>query len=143
MTTARYSFAQFGTYKDIPLYYTAPATVPSIKTDAEFAGFKALLDPLQTKPWIWVFDCRGMKAEHYLNISFVKKMAHTIEHDHNHSLQAVWVLNMDAWMRKMAALFGRKKVVPLPTDRLELLVKMQQEGCPEEVIDRLLTALKR
>ena len=143
MTTQRYSFNYFGAHKGVPLYYTAPATVAAIKTDAEFAGFKALLDPLQSKPWIWVFDCRGMKTEHYMNIGFVKKMAHTIEHEHGHSLQAVWVLNMDSWLLRMASLFGRKKVVPLPTDRLELLVNMQQEGCPDDIIDRMLVAIKR
>ena len=139
----RYSFEYWGVHKGIPLYYTSPAAAAQIKTDAEFAGFKALLDPLQTKPWIWLFDCRGMKTEHYLNIHFVKKMAYTIEHDHAQSLQVVWVLNMDSWLRRMASLFGRKKVVPLPTDRLELLVQMQQEGCPEDVIDRMLVAIRR
>jgi hypothetical protein len=141
--TAQYSFDFYGTHKGVPLYYTSPAAAALIKSDADFAGFKALLDPLKTKPWIWIFDCRGMKTEHYMNINFVRKMAHTIEHEHATSLQAVWVLNMDSWMRKMATLFGRKKIVPLPTERLELFVHMQKEGCPHDVVDRMIVAIQR
>jgi hypothetical protein len=121
--------------------YTNPARADPIRGDAAFAGFKSLLDPYRSRPWIWVFDCRGMTATHALNIDFVRRLSRTLDSEHATSLQRVWILNINTWIRGILQLFPTQKVRSLPSDRLETLVTLQQERYSHTLIDVLLAIL--
>lgn len=124
------------------MMYTAPARGDSIRTDAEFAGFRMLLEPFRARPWIWVFDCRGMTAKHFMNTAFIKRMGSLLESDHAASLRAVWILNPNTWIRAALSLFGSgDKAQLLPTERLELFVRLQKVGCSHALVDRFLAVI--
>lgn len=141
MATPRYSFDVIGEHQGATVIYTNPARADPIRGDAGFAGFKALLDPYRTRPWIWLFDCRGMTATHALNMDFVKRLSRTLDSEHAGSLQRVWILNMNSWLRGILTLFPSQKVRTLTSDRLETLVTLQQEQYSHRVIDAVLSIL--
>lgn len=137
----RYSFDVIGEHQGAAILYTNPARADPIRGDAGFAGFKALLEPYRTRPWIWLFDCRGMTAAHALNVEFVKRLSRTLDSEHAGSLQRVWILNMNSWLRGILALFSSQKVRALTTDRLETLVTLQKEQYSHRTIDVFLSIL--
>ena len=137
-----YSFDPMGsTNKGAAVMYTNPARADPIRGESGFAGFKSLLDPYRTRAWVWVFDCRGMTATHALNIDFVRRLSRALESEHVDSLQRVWILNMNSWIRGILQLFPTHKVRSLPNDRLEVLVTLQQEGYSHAIIDQILSIL--
>jgi hypothetical protein len=135
-----YSFDIIGDHHGAAVIYTNPARADPIRGDAAFAGFKSLLDRYRTRPWVWVFDCRGMTAAHALNLDFVRRLSRTLDSEHGTSLQRVWILNMNAWLRGILQLFPTKKVQSLGSDRLEAFVILQKEGYPHSVIDTIIHA---
>lgn len=137
----KYSFDVIGEHQGATVIYTNPARADPIRGDAAFAGFKSLLDPYRSRPWIWVFDCRGMTASHALNLDFVKRLSRTLESEHATSLQRVWILNMNTWIRGILQLFPTQKVRSLSSERLETLVTLQQERYSHSMIDTLLSIL--
>jgi hypothetical protein len=138
-----YSFDTLGsTNKGASVIYTNPARADPIRGEAAFQGFKSLLDPYRSRPWVWVFDCRGMTAAHALNIDFVRRLSRVLESEHTESLQRVWILNMNNWIRGILQIFPTQKVRALPNDRLEVLVTLQQEGYTHETIDQVLTIIR-
>ena len=134
----KYPFEPLGAYGDIHFNYSAPAQADIIKTTADFDGFKALLDLHTHHPWIWIFDCRGMKATHYTNVRIVQRLATLLETEHASSLKGVWIINVNTWMQTVLKLFCPAKVQVLPTDRLELFVHLQKSRCPTPLMDRML-----
>jgi hypothetical protein len=136
-----YSFDVIGEHQGSTLIYTNPARADPIRGDAAFVGFKSLLDPYRNRPWIWVFDCRGMSVAHALNLDFVRRLSRTLDSEHAASLQHVWILNMNSWLRGILQLFPSQKVRSLPSDRLETLVTLQNEHYSHALIDTFLTIL--
>lgn len=139
----RYSFEHIGVHGDgrTAVLYTSPANADPITTDADIAGFKSLLDSYRDQPWIWVFDCRGMTLAHYTNMRFCRALHHILTTEHSSSLQAVWILNINTWLRGVLGFFPMNKAVVLPAERLELFVEMQRVGTPSALVDRLLQAV--
>jgi hypothetical protein len=137
-----YSFDPLGTTnKGVDVIYTNPARADPIRGETGFAGFKSLLDPYRSRPWVWIFDCRGMTATHALNIDFVRRLSRVLESEHADSLQRVWILNMNSWIRGILQLFPTHKVRALSNDRLEVLVTLQQEGHSHTTIDQVLAII--
>lgn len=130
-----------GQHKGADVIYTAPAQADLITTDEHFAEFKTHMDPYQQRPWIWIFDCRGMTSAHYTNIRFCRALYKVLTTEHKESLQAVWILNINTWMRAVLSLFHLTKVSVLPAERLELFVTMQRAGLADGLIDELLNLL--
>jgi hypothetical protein len=136
-----YSFDVIGEHQGATVIYTNPARADPIRGDAAFAGFKSLLDPYRSRPWIWVFDCRGMTAAHALNLDFVRRLSRALDSEHAASLQRVWILNINTWIRGILQVFPTQKVRSLSSDRLETLVTLQQERYSHTMIDALLAIL--
>jgi hypothetical protein len=137
-----YSFESWGIHNDKQLFYTTAVTEKSAKTASEFDEFKRLMDPLVKKPWIWIFDCKNMKAVDFTNVGFIYQMKAMIEANHSTSLKAIWILNINGWMRSTLALFGPVIVQILPTERLEMLVYLQHSGYAPSLTDALLRTIK-
>ena len=139
----RYSFKQIGIHADgrTSVLYTAPAEADIVTTDADLAGFKSLMDPYRASPWIWVFDCRGMKMAHYTNMRFCRALHHILTTEHSTSLQAVWILNINTWLRGVLGFFPLNKAIILPSERLELFIQMKKAGVPDTLVNQLLDAI--
>ena len=134
----RYCFRSIGQHEAADIMYTAPAQADLITADEHFAGFKARMDPYRTRKWIWILDCRGMTSAHFMTLHLCRTLYKVLTTEHVESLQAVWVLNINPWVRAMLSLFHLTKVSVLPTERLELFVTMQRIGLAHDMIDRLL-----
>lgn len=123
-----------------PLYYSAPARIATISTDAEFAFLKQELDRVRAGgPWIWVVNCAGMRLEHVLNARYVQRLADVLRSEHTGLLLDTWMLQMNTWIRGTLAAFGATATA-LSDDRLELFLQLQRAGCSHATVDFLLAA---
>lgn len=78
----------------------------------------------------------------YANMAFCKQMYKILDTEHKQSLQSVWILNLNAWLRGVIQMFpASKPVLCLPKDRLEIFVTMQRRGVSPAVTDMLIAAL--
>jgi hypothetical protein len=133
-------FQLIGSIRDIPLYYTAPAALPKVRTDAEFDALMAYLRRIKTK-WIWIVDCSGLTMEYCANIRYAQRLAETLRTEHAYTLQATWMLHVNPWVRGLLTLFATE-VTHLSPDKLELFVQLQRAGCAHKTVDFLLTKVK-
>jgi hypothetical protein len=123
-----------------PLYYSAPARIAAISTDAEFAALKQELDRVRTGgPWLWVVNCAGLRLEHTMNARYVQRLADTLRAEHTGLLLGTWMLQMNGWVRATLAMFGAEATA-LSDDRLELFLQLQRAGCSHATVDFLLAA---
>jgi hypothetical protein len=136
----KYSFDCIGTFKGMDVHRTIIARSDAITTEEDFAGIKQLFDTCLDKRWVWVVDCSGMNANHYMNIFLVRKLYAMIQQDHKDSVQHIWVLNINWWMHTMLSLFVTKKVEVLSAERLELFVQLRQKGCSDALANHLLSS---
>lgn len=131
-----------GEFEGATLLYTAPAKTDDLRTEEQFRAFRTLLEPYRSRPWIWIFDGGGMTARHYANMTFCKQMYKILDTEHKQSLQGVWILNLNTWLRSVIQIFPASKPVTwLPAERLELFVTMQRKGVSSRIVDILLAAL--
>lgn len=129
-----------GMHEDAILLYMAPAKSASLCTEDQF---RAALAPYRERPWIWIFDGGGMTTRHYANIGFCKSMYKILDTEHKQSLRAVWILNLNSWLRGVIQLFpASKPTLCLPRERLEMFVEMQRKGLSSSTIDTLISALQ-
>jgi hypothetical protein len=128
-----------GTHEGAVLLYMAPAKSASLCTEDQF---RAALASYRERPWIWIFDGGGCGAA-VANIGFCKSMYKILDTEHKQSLQAVWILNLNSWLRGVIQLFpASKPTLCLPKERLEMFVEMQRKGLSSSVIDILIGALQ-
>jgi hypothetical protein len=130
-------FQQVGVVRDIPLYYTAPALLPKVRTEEDYNRLKSHLDQIKGK-WIWIVDCSGLTLDYCTNIRFVQRLADALRTEHADKLQDTWMLHVNTWVRGLLMLFSTE-VTRLSSDRLELFVQLQRAGCAHRTVDFLLT----
>lgn len=129
-------FQLIGIVRDVPLYYTAPAQLPKVRSDADFDRMKAYLDQIKGK-WVWIVDCSGLTMDYCTNIRFAQRLADVLRKEHADRLQVTWMLHVNPWVRGLLSLFSTE-VVHLSSDRLELFVQLQRAGCAHRTVDFLL-----
>jgi len=135
----RYSFDKIGVYKGISVFRTIIARGDTIITDADFDEMKEHFNSQLTKKWIWVADCANMASTHYLSLSHIYRLYNTLHYDHAHSLQQLWVLNVNPWVQWILTLFMSPKIEILPSDRLELFIQLRKLGCHTTLETQLLS----
>lgn len=139
MTTVQ-AFQQIGTTRDgTVLLYTAPAKLTNSPTESQFTDYINQLRQIRV-PWIWVVDCRGMTAEHFLNLSFGRRLQNILRKEHNHLLKDTWILFANSWLSAALTLF-QVSATYLSSDRLELLVQLQKAGVDRGGQDWLLACI--
>ena len=129
-------FTVFESANSIPVFYSSPTQTHSEK---DVDRFIERLKPLQTKPWVWIVDCRASWIT--LNPVVVYRLKTYLETHHATSLQAVWVVNLSGWMRGMFGMLTTKKLRILPSEPLGMFVTMNKEGYSSELVTRLLEVL--
>ena len=130
-------FKHIGMIGDVPLYYTAPAHLPKVRSDVDFDRMKAYLDQIKTK-WIWIVDCSGLTLDYCTNIRYAQRLADVLRKEHVDRLQVTWMLHVNPWVRGLLTLFSTE-VLHLSPDRLELFVQLQRAGCAHRTVDFLLS----
>lgn len=119
--------------KKTPVYYSAPT---QSHTDADVDRFIVRLAQLQRTSWIWILDCRASWIT--TNPAIVYRLKQYFEQHHEKSLQAVFVVNISGWMRRIFGMLPTKKLRILPSEPLELFVTMSKEGYSSDLVSRLM-----
>jgi len=133
-----HNFVHFGTtVGGVALYYTSPAKSKElIDTPEKFVFFKTHLDEAKGKgKWIWVFDCAGMRTEHFTSYQFTKSLMQELSNDQLESIQGMWILHPNTWMRASIAfvkpLFKSElvqKIRVFENKREALMLDLQKSG---------------
>ena len=134
----RHSFDRIGAYKGTDVFRTIVSRGDPITDDAEFDAMKQHFDQRLNTKWIWVADCANMESTHYLSLPLMYRLYNTLHYDHADSVQYVWILNIDPWVRWILTMFLSPKVEILPTGRLELFMRLREMGCSVELESQLL-----
>jgi hypothetical protein len=129
-----HSFVKFGTVNTSALFYTAPAKAKDTNKDGtKLSNMKLhIQSDTEGKPWIWVVDCANMKMAHYTEMSFNIQLMNLLSHEP--SLQEVWVLRPNSWIKSTAGLlkgmnrtiFNKLKYFEGSTP--EIFTKLQASG---------------
>ena len=101
-----HNFVYFGkTTEGIAVYYTNPAKSKElIDTPEKFVFFKTHLDEAKSKgKWIWIFDCAGMRTEHFTSYQFTKSLMQELSNEQMESILGLWILHPNTWMRASIA----------------------------------------
>jgi hypothetical protein len=133
-----HNFIHFGnTAGGVALYYTNPAKSKElIDTPEKFVFFKTHLDEAKGKgKWIWIFDCAGMRTEHFTSYQFTKSMMQELSNDQLESIQGLWIIHPNTWMRAsitfVKPLFKSEliqKIRVFENKREALIVDLQKSG---------------
>ena len=133
-----HNFVYFGKNTEaISVYYTNPAKSKElIDTPEKFVFFKTHLDEAKSKgKWIWIFDCAGMRMEHFTSYQFTKSMMQELSNDQLESIQGLWIIHPNTWMRASIAfvkpLFKSEliqKIRVFETKREALMLDLQKSG---------------
>jgi hypothetical protein len=116
-------FLGLGTHNGITYFYTSPPRGHDYKeTPDTLAYYKAHLDEAKTHKWIWIIDCKEMKAKHYSSPEMSKQMVKYLSTEHRGQLKEIWIINPNTWIRGLVAIikpFFNKEI----TDRLQIIPK--------------------
>jgi len=140
-------FVRFGQIGDVSLYYTAPSRARDYKeSPVQLANMKLHLDSTKPHKWMLFVDCRGMLLKHVTSIQFSSSVSNIIVKEHNDSLQAIWILQPNHWvkgtLKLLRAIFGAesmKKIHLMEGDKLELYVSLEQKGLSGKPLQWLST----
>jgi hypothetical protein len=117
------------------LFYTAPAKAKDMNKDGtKFSNMKIHIQgDTEGRPWIWVVDCANMKMLHYTEMSFNIQLMNLLSHEP--SLQEVWVLRPNSWIKTTAAVLKRmnktnifNKLKYFEGSNIEIFNKLQVSG---------------
>jgi len=133
-----HNFVSFGkTTEGVNLFYTNPSKSKElIDTPEKFVFFKTHLDDAKGKgKWIWVFDCAGMRSEHFTSYQFTKSLMQELSNEQMDSVQSMWIIHPNTWMRASIAfvkpLFKSEllqKIRVFETKREALMLDFQKAG---------------
>ncbi len=91
-----HSFEKLGTLRDgvTNIFYTNPsqATEPDDSPDA-FQYYMAHFQETEPHPWIWIFDCEGMKAKDLTKSTLARKLTEAVQQKYKDSLRGIFVIN--------------------------------------------------
>jgi hypothetical protein len=128
----------------ISYYYTNPSKSSElIDSKEKFTYFKQHLDKAKERgSWIWIFDCAGMRSEHYCSLEFMRNLMKEVSEEHMTSLKAIWVIHPNTWMRSTIQLVKpffkteiMNKVNVLEETKLSLLDTLQKMEVPSSAIE--------
>jgi hypothetical protein len=91
-----HSFEKLGTLRDgvTNVFYTNPAlaTEPDDSPEA-YQYYMAHFQDTEPHPWIWIFDCKGMKTKDLTQSRLAKKLMDGIQTKYKDSLRGIFIIN--------------------------------------------------
>ena len=91
-----HSFECLGSLKDSKtnLFYTCPQAAEEQEDSPEAVSYYlAHFESTRPNPWIWIFDCRGIKSKDLIKSGMAKKLAETVQKTYFDSLIGVYIVN--------------------------------------------------
>ena len=91
-----HSFEKLGTLRDgvTNVFYTNPAeaTEPDDSPEA-FQYYMAHFRDTEPQPWIWIFDCKGMKIKDLSQSTLARKLTDAVQVKYKDTLRGIFVIN--------------------------------------------------
>jgi hypothetical protein len=91
-----HSFEKLGTLRDgiTNIFYTCPAlaTEPDDSPEA-FQYYMAHFQETEPQPWIWIFDCKGIKTKDLTQSKLARKLIDAIQTKYKDSLKGIFIIN--------------------------------------------------
>jgi hypothetical protein len=91
-----HSFEKIGTLNDSKtnLFYTCPSLAEEQDDSPEAVQYYlAHFESTRPNPWIWVFDCKGMKSKDLIKSGIGKKFVEAVQKNYYETLMGVYILN--------------------------------------------------
>ena len=109
-----HSFEKIGILKDTKtaVYYTSPklALEPEDSPEA-VEDYLLHFNTTRPNPWIWIFDCKGMKSKDLIVSGVGKRLAEALQTNYIDTLKGVYVIN-PTWAMKAFLNFIMKFLHP-------------------------------
>lgn len=117
-----HSFEKVGVLQDgkTNVFYTCPAQAIEAEDSPEAIQYY-LAHFEQTKPnsWIWIFDCKGMKAKDLIKSGMGKKLAETVQKTYFDTLIGIYIINPN-WTMKALITFLKPFLLKETYQRIHL-----------------------
>lgn len=91
-----HNFEKIGVLKDsnTNIFYTCPGLAQDQDDSPEAVSYYlAHFETTKPNPWIWIFDCRGIKSKDLIKSGMAKKLAETIQKSYFDTLLGVYIVN--------------------------------------------------
>lgn len=89
-----------GASDGLPIVYTKPAEADLYNDHAGIvAHFRAVVNAIHPRPWIWVFDCEGLGFRHVIDPRTGIRLAMLLSDDYRSSVTAIVILDANAVLR--------------------------------------------
>lgn len=144
-----HSFVNLGkTPNGVSIFYTCPAKAKDYRDEPKFLEyFEAHLSEAEGQPWIWIFDCQGFTQKHATSLSTGKGLIRLLEEKHKHMLQNIFIVH-EAWhfhallsvLMPFVKKEARKRMHQLTGSTLEIMVKLEKQGIPMNMLSCLREA---
>jgi hypothetical protein len=88
-----HSFEKLGTLRDgmTNIFYTNPIE-PDDSPEA-YQYYMAHFQDTEPNPWIWIFDCKGMKAKDLTHSKLAKRLIDSIQSKYKDTLRGIFIIN--------------------------------------------------
>jgi hypothetical protein len=101
-----HSFEKIGTLKDnkTNLFYTCPGMAEEQDDSPEAVSYYlAHFETTRPNPWIWMFDCRGIKSKDLIRSGMAKKLAEVVQKTYFDTLLGVYIVNPSMTIKTLLA----------------------------------------
>ena len=142
-----HSFVKICTLEDnTALFYTAPR-LAEVQTDTpdNVQFYVDHFDETFPNPWIWIFDCKDMKANNFISNGVGRRVADLLQTEKYQTLKTIYIINPNMILRMFIkfispflkdATKARFKVLSLGP--IEILSTLQGHGVNQENIQKVL-----
>ena len=132
------------------IMYTCAANAKDYSnTKAITTHISTYLDGEKMLPWTWVFDCRGLKTKHTLQIDLSITLSRMIQDKYSENLQMIYILNptigVDTLLTHIMPIFKRDSLQylrKLKGSPLEIYMELKKDNMEEPGIQAIMDKLR-
>jgi hypothetical protein len=147
-----HNFECLGTVSNtqVQVFYTCPANATEQQnTPQAIEAFAAHFQDTGTSPWIWIFNCQGMKSNDYVHSGAAGKIKEILKQEVFQRCQAVYILQPSTAMKLLV-----KFILPFtaPTMRsklhlcslgpLDIYNRLQKVNVPPPILNSLMQKIQ-
>lgn len=146
-----HSFNEIGrTSKFGRIMYTCAANAKDYSNSkAITTHISTYLDAEKMVPWTWVFDCRGLKTKHTLQIELAIALCRLIQDKYCENLQMIYILNpttgVDTLLTHILPIFKKESLQylrKLKGSALEIYMELKKDNMEETGIQAIMDKLR-
>jgi hypothetical protein len=132
------------------IMYTCAANAKDYSnTKAITTHISTYLDAEQLVPWTWVFDCRGLKTKHTLQLDLAVTLSRLIQDKYAENLQMIYILNptvgVDTLITHIMPIFKKDALLylrRLKGSALEIYMDLRKDNMEEAGVQAIMDKLR-